>query len=62
MLTSVDTYSHIVYVSAYMEEAVKCIVAHYLAPLAIMSHPQHPKTDNALLIHLHLKMFVPHIK
>lgn len=47
MLISTETYSHLVHASAHMEEAVKCSVAHYLAPLAAMSHPQPPKTDNA---------------
>jgi hypothetical protein len=47
VLISIDPYSHSVYGSAHVEEAVKCIVAHHLAPLAVMSHPQHLKTDSA---------------
>lgn len=47
VLVSSDMYCHLVYASAHMEEAVKCLIAHYLVPLAAMSLPQHLRTNDA---------------
>lgn len=49
---SIDTYSHFVYASAHMGEAVKCIIAHCFAPMDVMGLSTAPQDRQCHFLYL----------